>query len=248
MTTRSVTATRPTTNQTTDELQDFLRQFPATTLPHHHVVETAEDTAYAVMVGAVRMYTISAETGSALTLHVFRSGAIFPLIALLGHQSNHFLYETTATTCLRAIPRGELTTFLVEHPPELLALTGRILTGLDHLTARLELLAFTNVTGRVISAISYLVRHEGIPQPDGAINIGHHTHQSIAEFVGATREATSLAIERLIHLGLITYRGHEIVIPSTKRLEQARCASANHKHMTTTDPGNGSGSPLPDEE
>lgn len=207
----------------------FFNQYPAKHVADRTEFDVAPGTAYYIESGEVRMYTISPETGNALTLHVFRPGSFFPLFSLLSDRDSQFFFETRTQTVLRPAPFSKVKAFLLEHPDDLFALTSRLASGLERLAGRLELVSFTDVYGRVMAAFLYLARHHGQPV-DGGVDVGRVTHQELSEFVGATREATSLAIEHLVRDGLIATKKHELIVRDLPALTAAFAKRANHKH------------------
>jgi hypothetical protein len=59
----------------------------------------------------------------------------------------------------------------------------------------------------------------GTPQPDGAMRIDSLTHQTIADYVGTSREIVTLEMNRIRQLGLIQYNLRYIDIYSSALAE-----------------------------
>lgn len=203
------------------EAYTYFRQYPSRQLATDTTVLKPGDTAthiFYIVSGRVRMYAISPRTGSALTLHVFQPNAYFPLAAAFRDMDNPFFYDALEATVTHVAPASEVRSFLMAHPAELMQLTQRLLGGLDGLAHRIESLAFHDVYHRLLSVLLYLARHADPPNEPHDACLGPVTHQKLAEYVGASREATSLAIERLEEIGLIIQEHHVIHIPNLERL------------------------------
>lgn len=173
---------------------------------------------YYLKEGRIRQYTISAETGSILTLHIYHERSFFPLIwAMAGKPNRHFFDALGPVTVYRA-PRAAVLEFLRQEPKILYHLTTRLLMGLDGMLIRVEILAHTDVYGRVVSELLYLLRHYGRTSAEHGVLIGKFTHQEISEFVGAARETVSIAMKKLEDKQLITHIDGQIYIPDPDRL------------------------------
>lgn len=173
---------------------------------------------YYLKEGRIRQYTISPESGAILTLHVYHPRSFFPLIwAMASKPNRHFFDSLTPVTLFRA-PRTEVLEFLKREPKLLYHLSARLLSGLDGMLIRVEMLALTDVYGRVISELLYLIKHYGKKNSAGVTIIGKFTHQEISEFVGSARETVSIAMKKLEDKGLIVMRGREICVPDPTKL------------------------------
>jgi len=212
------------------DLGQFARRFPAKTLPEREQWIPEDNTAYALQGGTVRMYTISPESGRVFTVHIFRPGAVFPLIPLLTNHPNGFFFDVLSEAVVHLIPAPAFVKYLASHPRDHLELTKRLLTGMHRLAERLETLTFTNVYGRILSILLYFARHSRTTTTAGAVDLGPHTHQELSEFVGASREATSLALEQIAHKHLIVLHDHTITVPSIPHLVHELWSHAGHKH------------------
>lgn len=184
------------------------------------IIYPGEDPAgvYYLKAGRVKQYTISAESGANLTLHIYHERSFFPLVwAMAGKPNRHFFEAVTPITLYRA-PRQEVLDFIKQEPKILYQLATRLLAGLDGLLIRVEILAHTDVYGRVVSELLYLIRHYGRKDPDKGTIIGKFTHQEISEFVGSARETVSIAMKKLEDKQLILHVDGQIVVPDVDRL------------------------------
>lgn len=211
-------------------LEDFFAQYTHQQFKKGQTIIFADEEpsgVYYLKEGRVRQFTISPETGATLTLHTYHPGSYFPLIwAMAGKKNRHFFESLTPVTLYRA-PRVNVLQFLKNEPEILYHLATRLLAGLDGMLIRVEMLSMTDVYGRVISELLYLIKHYGKPDTDGAINVGKFTHQEISEFVGSARETISVAMKKLEDKGLVIHRGRDICIPDPEKL----IIELNSKHI-----------------
>lgn len=203
-------------------LEDFFAQYTHQQYKKGQtIIYAGEEPAgiYYLKEGRIRQYTISPDTGATLTLHVYHPRSFFPLVwGIAGKRNRHFFDSLTPVTLYRA-PRSEVLQFLKKEPEVVYHLTARLLSGLDGMLIRVEMLALTDVYGRVVSELLYLIKHYGnrYGATDG-MAIGKVTHQEIAEFVGSARETVSLVMKKLEDKGLVHRDGQNLCIPSPEKL------------------------------
>lgn len=175
------------------------------------------DGVYYLKEGHVRQYSISEHTGNLLTLHIYHQKSFFPMIWALAEKPNAHFFEAMGPITLYRAPKSETLRFIRNDAEILYYFSARLLSGLNGMLTRVETLAFTDVYGRLISELLYLVKHFGSMQKEGIV-VGSFTHQELADFVGAARETVSVAMEKLQKKGLIDYVDHNIFIPNTDKL------------------------------
>jgi CRP/FNR family transcriptional regulator len=94
----------------------------------------------------------------------------------------------------------------VEREPMLgLALCEYFATNNLTLQDRLASMAFFKTGTRVTISLVQLSRSVGVKTPDGALRIHGLTHQSIADYVGTSREIVTSEMNRLRRLGYLAY-------------------------------------------
>jgi CRP-like cAMP-binding protein len=172
---------------------------------------------YYVLEGHVRQYSISEHTGNILTLHIYHQKSFFSMIWALAEKPNSYFFDAISPVTVYRAPKEAVLGFLRNDAEVLYHFSARLLSGLNGMLTRLETVAFTDVYGRVISEFLYLAKHFGSPHETGVM-LPYFTHQEIADFVGAARETTSIAIEKLKKTKLIVYIGHNIYIPNLESL------------------------------
>ena len=94
----------------------------------------------------------------------------------------------------------------IEREPRLgIALSQYFVRQCLELQDRIESMAVHKTPERVMLALLQLGSDLGVPTSHGALRVPSLTHNTIAEFVGTTREIVSLQMNRLRRLGLISY-------------------------------------------
>jgi CRP-like cAMP-binding protein len=99
------------------------------------------------------------------------------------------------------------------------------------LRERIKAAALYKTPKRVLLAFAQLADLLGAPQLDGAMRIDSLTHQTIADYVGTSREIVTFQMNRFRRLGLIAYNRRYIDVYSHAMAEALR------QHGITTDPG-----------
>jgi CRP-like cAMP-binding protein len=103
----------------------------------------------------------------------------------------------------------------VEQEPRLrIALLQYIVHQCVELQDRIEAMAVHKTPERAMLGLLQLAADLGTEAEDGSSRIAHLTHETIAEFVGTSREIVRSQMNRLRRLGLIRYsRKHLDVYP-----------------------------------
>jgi CRP/FNR family transcriptional regulator len=94
----------------------------------------------------------------------------------------------------------------IEREPHLgIALSQFLVAQCVALQDRIESMAVHKTPERVMVALAQLAQTLGTPLPDGATRLASLTHQTIAEYVGTSREIVTFQMNRLKRLGMIRY-------------------------------------------
>jgi CRP/FNR family cyclic AMP-dependent transcriptional regulator len=127
----------------------------------------------------------------------------------------------------------------IELNPELgLALSRYLAQNCMELAERMKARVIYRTPERVMLAMVQLARQAGVRMADGSTRVESLTHQTVAEYLGTSREVVTFQLNRLRRLGLIHYNRKYIEI-STERMEEAiRGSSLNglseKKDLTAT--------------
>jgi CRP-like cAMP-binding protein len=111
----------------------------------------------------------------------------------------------------------------VESQPKLaLALIEHFAQSNCLLKDRVKMLAGFTTGPRVTFALLQLARESGAPRPDGSLRITGLTHQSIAEYVGTSREIVTSEMNRLRQLGYVSYSRRHLDVFADAMAERQR--------------------------
>ena len=108
-------------------------------------------------------------------------------------------------TGLMAWTREEVDSQIERDPRLGLALAQYLAGQCMALNNRLENQIVHNTPERVMLALIELAESLGTPSDDGAMRMPHLTHQTIAEYVGTSREIVTFQMTRLRRMNLLKY-------------------------------------------
>ena len=156
-----------------------------------------------VVAGRVKVSSTPSQ-GETVCRLIFKGG-LFGEPALV-HASN---YSDTAVA-LDASSLMSWTSAEIERQVELTPRLGMVLCQYTvqqcvELTERMESLVVYKTPERVILALAQIARRTGVELPDGALRFEALTHQTLAEYVGTSREVVTFQLNRLRDLGFIRY-------------------------------------------
>lgn len=192
-------------------MKDFYESFPSRKLNRGDVLHSAGEIPeylFYLQSGHVRRFINSLE-GRELTIHIFDSGAIFPLSWGINDDIPDFSLVALTDCKVNLVPREDFLKFIMDNPYELLEITKRMTHGVEGLAKRVEILSLEKANTRVSSTISYLAKHFGQKLP--------FTHEDIAALTGLSRERVSIELKKLKDNNDISYKRGEIVMNITDK-------------------------------
>jgi len=205
-----------------DRIYTFFSQFTRQIHPAGTTLLHPQDTPPGIIYlkkGFVREFGIS-PAGVEVPIHILAPGSFFPMTWGLNDTPNRYYFETISEVEVHTAPRGKTVELMKSEPEILLSFTKRILSGLDKLTGRIELMAFGRARARVISILLYLARHFGEKDGQKVVIKQKFTHRDIASFAAMTRETTSREWEKLQREGHISHTNGDIVLSHLEILAQ----------------------------
>lgn len=131
-------------------------------------------------------------SGEEVTIHVYRPGAVLPMVLVLAEVANRFYFETISLVELKSVAVGPVLAFVKQNPDVLLNLAKRFSKAVDGLVTRLEHTLSQSARARVARLLVYWAEKFGGKR---------FTHRDIASWTGLTRETVSR------ELGLLKSRG-----------------------------------------
>lgn len=198
-----------------DEIEKMAHLFRESDYAPKHVIfheGDLGDAIYLLKTGHVRVFRLT-EDGREATLAVLGPGDVFGELALFDESHRLTMAQTMdhAHICAASI---EDFGALMRHKPQLTMMVAREMARRRTASeTRIAGTAHATVRGRVVSVLRYLAEEHGEVLPDGSVRIGiRFSHQQIASFAGATREACSVQLSRLQRAGIIATDDHHFFV------------------------------------
>jgi CRP-like cAMP-binding protein len=204
------------------KIENFFAQFKEVSFKKgEEIISPHEDLKYIhyLKEGHVRQHLVT-DKGVEITLHVYESGAFFPLTWGINNITNKYHFAAQAECIIRKAPRETVIEFLKSNPDVLFNLSERLLYGLNGLLVRIEYLTAGTALTRVAGTVEYLVKHYGKKEAEKIIIDQRFTHEDIAGIACLARETTSQNLEKLIKEGILEYHNHLLVVKNTTKLHE----------------------------
>ena len=198
----------------TDPLM-YLPRKPIKVIGKGHAIYSPDNPAdrlYLVLRGRVKVTTTATE-GYETIARILCNEDLFGAAVLVGGKSPEAAVVLDAAM-LMSWTRDEIEAQIEREPRLGLALAQYFVRQCLALQERIEAVALHKTPERVLLAFAQLADLLGTPQPDGAMRIDSLTHQTIADYVGTSREVVTFQMNRFRRQGLIRYNRHYIDVYS----------------------------------
>jgi len=176
------------------------------------------DRMYMVVLGRVKV-TSTADDGYETIGRIVCAEGLFGEGVLVGGRASESAMALDRTLVM-AWTRDEIEQQVDREPRLGIALAQYLVRQCLALQDRIESMAVLKTPERVMVGLAQLAGMLGAPLPDGAARIAMLTHQTIAEYVGTSREIVTFQMNRLRRLGMIRYTRRYIDV-STGAIEEA---------------------------
>ena len=170
-----------------------------TTIPKNTFIQTPEtfsEGLYFVKKGKVRLYKLNAE-GKQFTSDILNKGNVFGEMDIISFGTRDHYIETIEESHICLMNKERFESFLIQRPRfmmKLLKVLSDRIIGMSHLTQNL---ALGNLHDKILYALMKLSDQFGLTSNDEYYRIDLPlSHQEIANLVGATREAVTVALTR----------------------------------------------------
>jgi len=212
---------------------------PLTHLPHKSVQEFARGqviyspanpaaSLYLVILGRVKVSTAERDGSETVARIVCKEG-LFGESALIGTSNNTETAVALDNVTLMGWSRGEIE-LQIERDPRLgVALSQYLVRECLELQDRMESMVVHRTPERVMLALIQLASNAGSMTPEGATRVASLTHQTIAEYVGTSREIVTFQLNRLRKLGMIKYSRKFMDIDVPRVREALRTPHTPHR-------------------
>ena len=188
---------------------------PLTHLPHKSVQEFARGqiiyspanpstSLYLVILGRVKVSTAERDGSDTVARIVCKEG-LFGESSLIGAADRTETAVALDNVTLMGWTRQEIEAQIERDPRLGVALSQYLVRECIQLQDRMESMVVHRTPERVMLALIQLASTTGSATPEGLTRVASLTHQTIAEYVGTSREIVTFQLNRLRKLGLIRY-------------------------------------------
>jgi CRP-like cAMP-binding protein len=176
-----------------------------------------------VVSGRVKI-TTATDDGCNIVVRIVPSEEFFGESALVRPTAPLEQAVALETVTLMAWSAAEIEQLIESEPQAGVALVKYVLRQALQLEDRIESIAFHHTRERVAIALLQLAEPLGKPMPDGKIRVLPLTHETIAEFVGTSREIVTCQMNRLRRLRAIEYtrRYIDVDVPAIEESLRSR--------------------------
>jgi CRP-like cAMP-binding protein len=188
------------------DLAAYLPRKPFQEFPKKGIVYSPQQPShslYLVVVGRVKIS--SALSGDEIACSIVTKGGLFGEPALVDAQPRSDSAEALDPVTLMAWSRAEIEQQIELNPPLGLALSRHLARRCTELAERMKTMVVHRTPERVMLALMQFARETGVRTADGSMRVESLTHQTLAEYVGTSREVVTLQLNRLRRLGLLRY-------------------------------------------
>ncbi len=172
---------------------------------------------YIIVDGRVRVSLMNPE-GREVVVDILEKGDFFGELSFLDNRSRSAMVTALAEVKIMFIERDAFRRIVRENSDIAINLLSVMASRLRKANEMIETLTFLDVAGRVAKTLTELARQNGEVMPNGFIRVQCPTHQTIANQIGASREAVTKAMKSFVSNRLIALDGKDIII-SPKQLE-----------------------------
>lgn len=186
---------------------DYLPHKPVREFERHEVIYDAQHPSrdlYMVVVGRVKVTNLSLD-GTQTIVRIAGREAMFGESALIQPVGCHEVAMALDRVAVMAWSTDEVERHIERVPMLGMALSRYFVMQSIELQQRIVGMSAYGIPKRVALSMLQLAETLGTPREDGSRRIGSLTQNTIAEFVGTSREMLSLEMNRLRRLGMIRY-------------------------------------------
>ena len=176
---------------------------------------------YVVMLGRVKVSSMNGEGRQSVSRIITREG-LFGEACLIGASRDGESATALDDVVLMGWERAEIEMRIEQEPRLGIALLQYMVHQCVELQDRTETMAVHKTPERVMLGLLQLATDLGTETEGGSTHIAHLTHDTIAEFVGTSREIVSCQMNRLRRLGLIRYSRKYLDVYSRALLDELK--------------------------
>jgi CRP/FNR family transcriptional regulator len=176
---------------------------------------------YVVILGRVKVSSMNGD-GRQSVSRIVRTEGLFGESCLIGTSRDGESATALDNVMLMGWDRAEIEMRVEQEPRLGIALFQYMVHQCLELKDRIETMAVHKTPERVMLGLLQLATDLGTEAEDGSNRVAHLTHDTIAEFVGTSREIVSCQMNRLRRLGLIRYSRRHLDVYTHAMLDELK--------------------------
>jgi CRP-like cAMP-binding protein len=153
-----------------------------------------------------------ADNGHPVIVDIYRTDEFFGEGAFLNLP--HRTEQATAlkSTKLMTWSTSEIEAIIMKHPRLAVALLPILVQRTTDYVRRIESFTVDNITCRLARALLYFSERMGTPQDDGSTRMAPFTHETLAQYVGTSREMITGSMIQLRRKGYLQYSRKRLIL------------------------------------
>lgn len=207
-----------------DKLNNFFHKYSKEKLRARNIViHPSEKIEYIYFIerGDVKQSLVTLR-GEDIILHVYSSGAYFPIMLVMSNMPNKYYFEACNDTIVYKAPACEVLDLVHTDIDICFDLASRCSTGLTKLLIKTENTLYQDAYHKVLVILIYLTQKFGVKTGNTVLINMHLTHYDIASWTGLQRETASRQIEKLIEKGILHSNNHMLSVNQDKLFAEER--------------------------
>lgn len=194
-----------------------------TTFPKNMFIQTPDtftEGLYFVKKGKVRLYKLNAE-GKQFTSDIINEGNVFGEMDIISFGTREHFIETIDESHICLIDSKRFEEFICHRPRFMMSLLKVLSNRINSMSLLTQNLAIGNLHDKILCVLMKLSDQLGVKSDDNYYKIGVPlSHQEIANLIGASREAVTVALQELVKEEMIKTGFRTIHIHREKILEK----------------------------
>ncbi|MET3210272.1 UNVERIFIED_CONTAM: CRP-like cAMP-binding protein [Paenibacillus sp. PvR008] len=205
-----------------EDLIEMDQMTSITTIPKNTFIQTPDSFSeglYFVKKGKVRLYKLNAD-GKQFTLDILSEGNVFGDMDIISLGTRDMYIETIEECDICLMDKNRFEHFLLQHPQFMMNLIKVLSDRISGMSRLAQHLALGNLQDKILYVLIKLSDQFALQSQDEYYKINFPlSHQEIAHLVGATREAVTAALQKLVKEKVIKTGFKTIYIHREKLLE-----------------------------
>ena len=203
-----------------DNVQRFLHRYHTKHYVKGEIILSQDEVpalAYMIKKGVIKTYNLTAD-GEEKPISFDIRGEIFPAGWVFGKLKRcQYFYEAFTDCELYCLPPEDYRQFIQTHPDVLYTVFNNFVGRYLYFQMRVNALEQSKASAKVLYTIHFLALRFGYDIKPNVVRIPLPlTQQDLANFMGLTRETTSMELKKLQNEGIISYRNQQYTVKTDK--------------------------------